>query len=123
MLKLYSYYRSSAAFRVRIDLELKGLDWESSPINLILGDKKQQSLQQNKPQGLIPLLESNEQFFTQSQAIIDYLEELHPDNQLLPSGITERAQLRGKAYQVSMEIHPLNNLRVLKYLEDELGLD
>jgi maleylpyruvate isomerase len=123
MLKLYSYYRSSAAFRVRIALELKGLDWESIPVNLRLGGQKQQSFQQNNPQGLIPLLELNGQFFAQSLAIIEYLEEMHPDPQLLPSGITERAQVRGMAYQVAMEIHPLNNLRVLKYLEDELGLD
>jgi maleylacetoacetate isomerase len=102
MLKLYSYYRSSAAFRVRIALELKGLDWESIPVNLRLGGQKQQSFQQNNPQGLIPLLELNGQFFAQSLAIIEYLEEMHPDPQLLPSGITERAQVRGMAYQVAM---------------------
>jgi len=123
MLKLYGYYRSSAAFRVRIALELKALDWESIPVNLRLGDQKQQNFQQNNPQGLIPLLESNGQFIAQSLAIIEYLEELHPDPQLLPSGITERAQVRGMAYQIAMEMHPLNNLRVLKYLEKELNLD
>ena len=77
MLKLYSYYRSSAAFRVRIALELKGLDWESIPVNLRLGGQKQQSFQQKKPQGLIPLLELNRHFFAQSLAIIEYLEEMH----------------------------------------------
>ena len=123
MLKLYGYYRSSAAFRVRIALELKALDWESIPVNLRLGGQKQQNFLQNNPQGLVPLLESNGQFFAQSLAIIEYLEELHPDPQLLPAGITERAQVRGMAYQIAMEIHPLNNLRVLKYLEDELALD
>ena len=123
MLKLYGYYRSSAAFRVRIALELKALDWESIPVNLRLGDQKQQNFQQNNPQGLVPLLESNGQFIAQSLAIIEYLEELHPDPQLLPSGITERAQVRGLAYQIAMEMHPLNNLRVLKYLEEELGLN
>jgi len=123
MLKLYGYYRSSAAFRVRIALELKALDWESIPVNLRLGDQKQQNFQQNNPQGLVPLLESNGQFIAQSLAIIEYLEELHPDPQLLPSGITERAQVRGMAYQIAMEMHPLNNLRVLKYLEKELNLD
>ena len=123
MLKLYGYYRSSAAFRVRIALELKTLDWESIPVNLRLGGQKQQNFLQNNPQGLVPLLESNGQFFAQSLAIIEYLEELHPDPQLLPAGITERAKVRSMAYQIAMEIHPLNNLRVLKYLEDELDLD
>ena len=123
MLKLYSNYRSSAAFRVRIALELKALNWESIPVNLRLGDQKLTSFKQNNPQGLIPLLETNGHFIAQSLAIIEYLEELHPEPQLLPSGITERAQVRGVAYQVAMEIHPLNNLRVLKYLEDELDLD
>ena len=79
MLKLYSYYRSSAAFRVRTALEINGLDWQSSPVNLRLGGQKQQSFQQNNPQGLIPLLELNRHFFAQSLAIIEYLEELHPD--------------------------------------------
>ena len=123
MLKLYGYYRSSAAFRVRIALELKALNWESIPVNLRLGEQKQESFQQNNPQGLVPVLESSGQFLAQSLAIIEYLEELHPDPQLLPSSITERAEVRATAHQIAMEIHPLNNLRILKYLENELGLD
>ena len=81
MLKLYGYYRSSAAFRVRIALELKALNWESVPVNLRLGEQKQESFQQNNPQGLVPVLESSGQFLAQSLAIIEYLEELHPDPQ------------------------------------------
>ena len=123
MLKLYGYYRSSAAFRVRIALELKALNWESVPVNLRLGEQKQESFQQNNPQGLVPVLESSGQFLAQSLAIIEYLEELHPDPQLLPSSITERAEVRAMAHQIAMEIHPLNNLRVLKYLANELGIN
>ena len=122
MLKIYGFYRSSAAYRVRIALELKALDWESIPVNLRLDEQKQDSFLQNNPQGLVPVLESDGKYFTQSLAIIEYLDELHPENPLLPSGIYERAKVRGMAYQIAMEMHPLNNLRVLKYLKNELGL-
>ncbi len=73
--------------------------------------------------GLVPMLESSGQFFAQSLAIIEYLDELHPEPPLLPSGTAQRARVRGMAHQIAMEMHPLNNLRVLKYLENELGLN
>ena len=123
MLKLYGYYRSSAAYRVRIALELKSLNWESVPVNLLFGEQKKESFSQYNPQGLVPILESGGQFFAQSLAIIEYLEELHPEPPLLPSGTAQRARVRGMAHQIAMEMHPLNNLRVLKYLENELGLN
>ena len=123
MLKLYGYYRSSAAYRVRIALELKSLNWESVPVNMQFGEQKNESFSQHNPQGLVPMLESSGQFFAQSLAIIEYLEELHPEPPLLPSGTAQRARVRGMAHQIAMEMHPLNNLRVLKYLENELGLN
>jgi maleylacetoacetate isomerase len=103
-------------------LELKSLNWESVPINLRIGEQKNESFLHNNPQGLVPVLESSGRFLAQSLAIIEYIEELHPEPQLLPSGIEERAHVRGMAHQIAMEMHPLNNLRVLKYLENELGL-
>ena len=123
MLKLYGYYRSSAAYRVRIALELKSLNWESVPVNLRFGEQKNESFSQHNPQGLVPMLESSGQFFAQSLAIIEYLDELHPEPPQLPSGTAQRARVRGMAHQIAMEMHPLNNLRVLKYLENELGLN
>ncbi|MEY8207687.1 MAG: glutathione S-transferase N-terminal domain-containing protein, partial [SAR324 cluster bacterium] len=77
MLKIYGFYRSSAAYRVRIALELKALDWESIPVNLRLDEQKQDSFLQNNPQGLVPVLESDGKYFAQSLAIIEYLDELH----------------------------------------------
>ena len=95
-------------------MELKALDWESIPVNLRLDEQKQDSFLQNNPHRFW----NHGKYFTQSLAIIEYLDELHPENPLLPSGIYERAKVRGMAYQIAMEMHPLNNLRVLK----ELGL-
>ena len=123
MLKLHSYYRSSAAYRVRIALELKNLHWESIPVNLGLGEQSLESFLKYNPQGLVPVLESNDNHFSQSLAIIEFLEEMNPETPLLPNNIVERAQVRRFAQQIAMEIHPLNNLRVLKYLENELGLN
>ncbi len=123
MLKLYSFYRSSAAYRVRIALELKNLNWETVRVNLGLGEQSLEPFLKNNPQGLVPVLEFNRHYFSQSLAIIEFLEEMNPDPPLLPKNIVERAQVRCFAQQIAMEIHPLNNLRVLKYLENELGLD
>ncbi len=123
MLKLHSYYLSSAAYRVRIALELKNLNWESIPVNLRLGEQGLETFLQYNPQGLVPVLESNGRYLSQSLAIIEFLEEMYPDTPLLPTDIVERSQVRRFAQQIAMEIHPLNNLRVLKYLENELGLN
>ena len=123
MLKLHSYYLSSAAYRVRIALELKKLNWESIPVNLQLGEQNLETFLQHNPQGLVPLLESNGHYLSQSLAIIEFLEEMHPDTPLLPTDIVERSQVRRFAQQIAMEIHPLNNLRVLKYLGNEFGLN
>ena len=116
MLKLHGYYRSSAAFRVRIALELKNLHWESVPVNLGSGEQSLENFLKYNPQGLVPVLELNGNYFSQSLAIIDLLDEMNPEPPLLPKNTLERAQVRCLAQQIAMEIHTLNNLRVLKYL-------
>ncbi len=109
MLKLHSYYRSSAAYRVRIALELKKLNWESIPVNLVLGEQCLETFLKYNPQGLVPVLELNGDHFSQSLAIIEFLEEMNPDPPLLPENLVERANIRRFAHQIAMEIHPLNN--------------
>jgi len=123
--KLYSYWRSSAAYRVRIALGLKGLAYETLPVHLTRAGGEQHSAQYLalNPQGLVPALVDGDNLFTQSLAIIEYLEETHPEPPLLPSGAKERARVRSLALAIACEIHPLNNLRVLQYLGQEFGAD
>jgi maleylacetoacetate isomerase len=120
-LELYSYYRSSAAYRVRIALELKELSWRQIPVNLLEGDQKQETYLQVNPQGLVPALVTPEGTITQSLAIIEYLEETYPQSPLLPGSAIDRAQVRSMAYQIAMEIHPLNNPRVTQFLTAKVG--
>ena len=124
-MRLYGYWRSSAAWRVRIALNLKGLPWESVPVHLVRGggEQRQAAFLQLNPQGLVPVLEDGNAVLTQSLAIIEYLEETHPDVPLLPAEPAARARVRSLAQLVACEIHPLNNLRVLQHLRDPLGLD
>lgn len=122
-LKLYTYWRSSAAFRVRIALNLKGLAYQSVPKHLLRGGGEQRArdyLALN-PQGLVPALDHDGTLVTQSCAICEYLEEIHPEPRLLPGNAAARAQIRAMALAVACDIHPLNNLRVLQYLRGELG--
>ncbi len=123
MLKLYSYYRSSAAFRVRIALELKGLDWECVPVDLLNNEQKSDAYRGVNPQGLVPALVTGDECLNQSLAIIEWLDERYPDTALLPSEPWAKAKARALAYQVAMEMHPLNNLRVLNYFKNELDLN
>ena len=123
MLKLYSYYRSSAAYRVRIVLELKRLDWESIPVDLLNSEQKGDPYRGINPQGLVPVISTGDFFLNQSLAIIEWLDETYPESKLLPLEAVSRAQVRAIAYQVAMEMHPLNNLRVLDYLKHDLGVD
>ena len=122
-MKLYNYYRSSAAFRVRIALEMKGLKYEYIAIHLAKGEQLKSEFVDILPDQLVPMLEIDGQRLTQSMAIIEYLDETRPANPLLPADAVGRAQARALAQLVACEIHPLNNLRVLKYLVKVLGVE
>lgn len=118
---LYGYYRSSAAYRVRIALNLKGLDYRQQPINLLKGEQRAPAYLALNPQGLVPALLDNGQLLTQSLAICEYLDEAYPDTPaLLPAGLIARARVRALALSICADIHPLHNARVMRYLEDEL---
>jgi len=121
---LYDYHRSSACFRVRIALELKGLSYETVPVHLVRdgGEQHAPTFKAINPAGLVPVWSDETGLFTQSLAIIEYLEEAHPQPALLPEDPAARAWVRGIALSVACDIHPLNNLRVLQYLERELGV-
>ena len=121
-MKLYGNARSSAAFRVRIALNLKGLDYDYKPVNLRTGEQREPSYLAINPQGLVPTLIDGETAHGQSIAILEYLEETYPEPALLPSPGVERARVRALAQVVACDIHPLNNLRVLNYLTGDLGL-
>lgn len=124
MTTLYGYFRSSAAYRVRIVLNLKGLSFEQTPVNLVKGEHHDGGYRAQNPQGLVPMLVTDHGVrLTQSLAICEYLEERHPRPALLPEDPEGRARVRALAQLVACEIHPLNNLRVLKHLTGELGLD
>lgn len=123
MRQLYDYFRSSAAYRVRIVLQLKGLSYES--INVSLLDNVHQSTRYTRynPQGLVPtLVEDDGVMLTQSLAICEYLDEIYPVPPILPWDAVSRARVRALAQTIACDIHPLNNLRVLRYLEQNLGL-
>lgn len=122
-MKLYNYYRSSAAFRVRIALEMKGLKYEYIAIHLAKGEQLNSEFDDILPDQIVPMLEVDGQRLTQSMAIIEYLDETHPSNPLLPADALGRAQVRALAQSVACEIHPLNNLRVLKYLVKVLRVE
>jgi maleylacetoacetate isomerase len=123
-MKLHNYFRSSASFRVRIALELKGLGYEYLPVHLVKGEHRQEKYAALSPSQLVPTLELEDgQLLSQSMAIIEYLDETHPHPPLLPSDPVGRAQVRALAQLIACEIHPLNNLRVLKYLVRDMKLD
>ncbi|MFA5521250.1 MAG: maleylacetoacetate isomerase [Castellaniella sp.] len=125
-MKLYSYFRSSAAYRVRIALNLKGLAHDIVPVDLRApngGEHHGAAYRAINPAGLVPALEDQGQVLDQSLAIIEYLEETHPDPALLPADALGRARVRALALTVACDIHPLNNLRVLRYLKHSLGAD
>ncbi len=119
---LYDYFRSSAAYRVRIALNLKGLDYEQRSVNLAAGDQKADEYRSLNPQGFVPMLEIDGHRLTQSLSIIMYLAMRDPEPPLLPADIAEAAHVRSMALTIACDIHPLNNLRVLKYLQGQLAV-
>ena len=118
-LRLYSYWRSSAAYRVRIGLQLKQLQHEIVPVHLVRGGGEQHSaeFQALNPQELVPVLKHGQRVIRQSLAILEYLEETFPDHPIMPATARDRARVRGIAQLVACDMHPLNNLRVLQYFE------
>lgn len=117
---LHDYYRSSAAYRVRIALNLKGVEYQRHQVNLAEGEQRNPAYRSLNPQGFVPMLEIDDHRLTQSLAIIAYLDATRPEPPLLPKSPVDAAQVRAMALTVACDIHPLNNLRVLKYLSNEL---
>ncbi len=122
-MKLHSYFRSSASFRVRIALELKGLAYDYIPVHLAKGEHKKEAYTALAADALVPLLEIDGARLSQSMAIIEYLDEKHPTPAMLPPDALGRAQVRALAQSIACEIHPVNNLRVLKYLSGVMKVD
>lgn len=120
-MKLYTYFRSSAAFRVRIALNLKGLDYQPAFVHLAKGEHRKPEYAAVNPQALVPTLEDDGRRLTQSLAILEYLEETHPQPPLLPQDPFARGRVRSLALLIACEIHPLNNLRTLRHLKNSLG--
>lgn len=120
-LVFHGYWRSGAAYRTRIALNLKGLDYDTAPVNLIEGAQKSDAFLALNPQGLVPAIEVDGMVLTQSPAILEWLDETFPEPPLLPSGVGERAAARAMAALVGCDIHPLNNLRVTKALKSQFG--
>lgn len=123
-MKLHSYWRSSAAYRVRIALHLKQVGFETIPVHLLRdgGQQHHVDFQQRNPSELVPVLEDDHVMLNQSLAIIEYLDETYPEPALLPKASLARARVRALALDIACDIHPLNNLRVLQYLTGPLAL-
>lgn len=118
---LYGYFRSSAAYRTRIAFNLKGVPVDLAFVSLLKGEQKSADYTNKNPQGLIPALETEQGVLSQSMAIMEWLEVEHPKPSLLPGDSWQQAQIRAFAFSIACDIHPLNNLRVLKYITGELG--
>jgi len=122
-MRLYSFFLSSAAFRVRIALNLKGVDYETVSVNLPQGEHREAAFLATNPQATVPVIDDDGTVLWQSLAIIEYLDARYPSPLLLPAEPVARARVQALAQLIVCEIHPLNNLRVRKYLHDELKLD
>ncbi|MDP3822340.1 MAG: maleylacetoacetate isomerase [Burkholderiales bacterium] len=119
-MQLYNYFRSSASYRVRIALALKGLEYDYMPVHLLKNEQLGPAFAQVSPAGLVPVLQDGDRLLTQSIAIIEYLDETHPEPSLLPGDAFQRARIRALGQDIACEIHPINNLRVLRYLVRDL---
>ncbi len=120
-MKLTTYFRSTAAYRVRIALNWKQLSHELVPVNLLTGEQKTSDFINHNPEGLVPTLQIGERVFSQSMAILEYLEEAFPEPSLLPRSPFDRLRVRAMAQSIVSDIHPLNNLRILRYLTGDLA--
>jgi maleylacetoacetate isomerase len=120
--ELFNYFRSSASYRVRIALALKGLSYDYTPVHLVKNEQLGEAYASMSPNRLVPLLKDGDAVFWQSLAIIEYLDETHPEPPLMPADPPGRARVRAIAQDIACEIHPLNNLRVLRYLVRDLGV-
>ncbi|ATO19243.1 maleylacetoacetate isomerase [Acinetobacter sp. LoGeW2-3] len=122
-MKLYGFFRSGTSHRLRIALNLKGLSYEQVSVSLAKNQHHQEDFKALNPQGLVPVLETEQGLLTQSPAIIEWLEEVYPEVALLPKDPFEKAKVRALAAIVGCDIHPINNKRVLEYLRNNLGQD
>jgi maleylpyruvate isomerase len=122
-MKLYGYYRSSASYRIRIVLNVKGLAWENLPVMLNRDEHRKDEFKTISPMGFVPVLDTGTAVLGQSPAIAEYLEEVHPSPSLLPADPLLRAQIRELQNLIGCDIHPLQNLRILKHLRAEFGQD
>lgn len=122
-MKLYSYFRSSSSYRLRIALNLKGLDYDIVPVNLVAGEQRGEAYRAVNPQGLVPALDTGDAQLVQSTAILEWLEEQYPEPPLYPAEALARARVRSLCQHIACEIQPLNNLGVLGYLRETLGQD
>ena len=122
-MKLYTFFRSSASFRMRIALNVKGIAWESVPVNLPKAEHAEAKFKAINPQGLVPALDDSGRLLSQSLAIMEYLDEAYPGPKLLPGDAFDRAYVRAFSQLIACEIHPLNNLRVLKHIKRSYKLE
>jgi len=123
MMTLYGYFRSSTSYRTRIAMNLKGLDYDYIAINLAQDEQLKNEFLALNPQGLVPVLQADDLLLFQSPAILEWLEEVYPENPLLPKDAAGRMQVRALSAMIGCDIHPLNNRRVLQYLRNELSVD
>ncbi len=121
-MKLRTYFRSTAAYRVRIALHIKDVEHDLVPVNLLSSEHQQDAFLKHNPEGLVPTLEVDDHTLTQSIAILEYLEEEFPQPALLPSTSLDRAYVRSLVQIIASDVHPINNLRVLKFLVNDLGV-
>ncbi len=123
MMTLYGYFRSGTAYRTRIALNLKGLDYENIAINLAQDEQLEAAFKAINPQGLVPVLQADDLLLYQSPAILEWLEDVYPEHALLPNDATGRMHVRALSAMIGCDIHPINNRRILQYLRNELSVE